>query len=716
MKKIILLLSLSCISFSTFADEGMWLPFLLKQLNEKDMKKNGCKLNAEDIYSINKSSLKDAIVQFGGGCTGEIISEKGLVLTNHHCGYSQIAGHSTVEKDYLTNGFWAMNQSEELLNPGLTVTFIVRIEDVTDKVNANIKTAFTDQQRDSSMRANVKQVEAEAIKGTHYESFVRPFFYGNMHLLFVTEIFRDIRLVGAPPSSIGKFGGDTDNWMWPRHTGDFSMFRIYANKNNEPAEYSPENVPYKPKRALTISLKGVEEGDFTMVYGFPGRTQEYLFSDAVDITMNDSDPVKVKLREKRLGIMDEFMKADDKTRIAYAANYASVANYWKKWMGEMQGLQKFDAVNKKKEFEKKFIELVSTDPAEKEKFNQVFNDFHRIYGDYRILNKQMDYYSECLLGINSIAYVRYYDKLIESSKKKSPGLKQDIEKAKSDVTKYYKNFNSGMDKKICTAMLDIYVHDLDKSLRVPYIDSLMTAYGSDAAKLSEYLFTNSALTQADKNAAVLAEFETDPSKIENDPMYMFWKKINTYYTVMVRPYFSNYDAQLNGLYKTYMKGLTDTYKGKTFYPDANSTLRLTYGKVKAYIPRDGVSYKHYTTLEGIMEKENPNSDEFIVSPKLKELYANKDYGQYADKGGKLRVAFIAANHTTGGNSGSPVLNAKGELIGTNFDRVWEGTMSDIMYNPEICRNVTLDVRYTLFVVDKFAGAGYLINEMKIVKD
>lgn len=715
MKKTILAFILITLSFTAIADEGMWLPFLLKQLNEKDMKKNGCKLSAEDIYSVNKSSLKDAIVQFGGGCTGEIISDKGLVLTNHHCGFSQIAAHSSVEKDYLTNGFWAMNQSEELTNPGLTVTFIVRIEDVTDKVNANISASLSDTQKDSVMRANIKSVESKAIVGTHYESFVRPFFYGNMHLLFVTEVFRDIRLVGAPPSSIGKFGGDTDNWMWPRHTGDFSIFRIYANKNNEPAEYSVDNVPYKPKRSLTISLKGVEEGDFTMVYGFPGRTQEYLFSDAVEMTMNESDPVKVKLREKRLGIMDEFMKADDKTRIAYAANYASVANYWKKWMGEMQGLQKFDAVNKKKEFEKKFLELVSTDPAQKEKFNTVFNEFHRIYADYKVLNKQMDYLSECLLGINSLLYVRSYDKLIESGKKKSSSLKQDIEKTRSDAVKYYKNFNLGMDKKLCAAMLTMYTKDLDKQQKVPYIDSLMTAYNNDADKLTDYLYANSALTNSERNLAAISDFENNPGKIENDPMYMIWKKTSAYYAVAVRPAFSNYEMQLSGLYKTYMKGLTDTYKNKTFYPDANSTLRLTYGKVKTYVPRDGVSYKHYTTLEGVMEKENPNNDEFIVSPKLKELYTKKDYGQYADKNGKLRVAFIAANHTTGGNSGSPVLNANGELVGTNFDRVWEGTMSDIMYNPEICRNVTLDVRYTLFVIDKYAGAGYLVNEMKLAK-
>ncbi len=714
MRKSVLFLVALVLSLRSVADEGMWLPFLLKQLNEKEMKKNGCKLSAGDIYSINKSSLKDAIVQFGGGCTGEIISDKGLLLTNHHCGYSQIAAHSTVEKDYLTNGFWAMNQKEELSNPGLTATFIIRIEDVTDKLNAGISAGFTDQQKDSTIKANARLVEKEAVKGTHYEAFTRPFFYGNMHLMFITEVFKDVRLVGAPPSFVGKFGGDTDNWMWPRHTGDFSVFRIYAGKDNKPAEYSPDNVPYIPKRSLTISLKGVQEGDFTMVYGFPGRTQEYLFSDGVDMVMNESDPVKVSLREKRLGIMDKYMKADDKTRIAYAAGYASIANYWKKWMGEMQGLQRFDAVNKKKEFEQKLLELVATDPLKKEKFAKLYNDFHTTYEQYRILNKQMDYYSECLMGINVMGFARSCDKIVDVAKKNPTGFKQELDKFRGDVAKFHKNYSLGMDREICAAMLDMYMKGLDKGLHVPAIDSLMGLYGNNADKLTDFLFTNSAFTDASKST-VLFNDEAVLQKLDADPLYALWKKINAYHTTKVRPAFSSLDLKLNELYKVYMKEQMTVFNNKRFFPDANSTLRVTYGKVKGYNPRDGVIYKPFSTLDGMMEKENPDNEEFIIFPKMKELYSKKDYGQYADKDGKLHIAFLAANHTTGGNSGSPVLNAKGELIGTNYDRVWEGTMSDIMYNPEICRNITLDVRYTLFVIDKYAGAGYLINEMKIVK-
>lgn len=696
------------------ADEGMWLPFLLKQLNESDMKKNGCKLSAKDIYDVNNASLKDAIVHFGGGCTAEIISDKGLLLTNHHCGYSSIANHSSVDKDYLTNGFWAMNQSEELPNAGLTATIIQRIEDVTGKINAGISDKFTDRQRDSAQLVNSRQLIEAATKGTKYEAFVRPFFYGNQYILFVTLTFKDVRLVGAPPSFIGKFGGDTDNWVWPRHTGDFSVFRIYADKNNEPAEYAKDNVPYKPKKSLTISLKGVNEGDFTMVYGFPGRTQEYLFSDAVDMTMNQSDPDRVQLREKRLTIMNKFMKANDTTRIAYASNYASVANYWKKWLGEMQGLKKFDAVNKKVAFEKKFIELLSSDPAEKEKFNKIFNEFHSLYADYRIYQKQNDYLSECLLGVNALQLIRTSEKTLAGIKKSNPeNAARDAAKMYTDLEKFFKNYNKAMDKEICRAMLEMYAKGVEKKYRVPMLDSLFIAYKDNYDELTNKIYTECVFLNKDRILPLLKS--NSYKEIESDMTYHLWKSIAFYYGTQVSPPSSSIETRLTELYKQYVEKLTKVYKDKKFYPDANSTLRVAYGKVKPYKPRDGVVYTYYTTLDGMMEKEDPNNDDFIIFPKLKDLYAKKDYGQYADKDGTLHISFIASNHTTGGNSGSPVLNAKGELIGTNYDRVWEGTMSDIMFNPEICRNIILDVHYTLFVIDKYAGAGYLLNEMKIAQ-
>ncbi len=714
MRKLFFVIVLSSSFLKVFCDEGMWLPFLLKQLNESDMKKNGCKLSANDIYDVNNVSLKDAIVQFGGGCTAEIISDKGLILTNHHCGFSAVAAHSSVDKDYLTNGFWAMNQSEELTNAGLTATIIQRIEDVTTSVNAGLQTIFTDKQIDSVQQKNIKQLVLDVTKGTKYEAFVRPFFYGNQYILFVTLIYKDVRLVGAPPSFIGKFGGDTDNWVWPRHTGDFSVFRIYADKNNEPTEFAAENVPYKPKKSLTISMKGVHEGDFTMVFGFPGRTQEYLFSDAVDITMNQSDPDKVSLREKRLGIMNRFMKTNDTTRIAYASNYASVANYWKKWLGEMQGLKKFDAVNKKIAFEKKFLELLSAEPAEKEKFNKIFNEFHALYAENKTYQKQIDYYSECLLGIGVITTARGAEKLLNSVKKFPPeSVQKEMNKYSVDVEKFFKNYNEAMDKSICRAMLEMYTLGLQKDLRVPAIDSILEAHQNNYDAVTDKIYNESVFTNKEKYLTALKNGNV--ATLENDIIYKLWKNISTYYTRNVFMQYTIIDIKLNSLYKQYVDKLTKVYKDKKFYPDANSTLRLAYGKVKGYKPRDGVKYEYFTTLDGMMEKEDPNNDDFIIFPKLKDLYNKKDYGRFADKDGTIHIAFIASNHTTGGNSGSPVLNANGELIGTNYDRVWEGTMSDIMFNPEICRNITLDVRYTLFVIEKYAGAGYLLNEMKLVK-
>jgi hypothetical protein len=718
MKKTLLSLAILVATvFNSFADEGMWLPYLLKQMNEQDMKKNGCKLSAEDIYSINKSSLKDAIVQFGGGCTGELISDKGLLLTNHHCGYSSIANHSTVEKDYLTHGFWAMNQAEELPNAGLTATFIIRMEDVTEKMNKNIQPYFSQVQKDSAMKANAKELEAEAVKGTHYEAFTRPFYYGNMYILFVTEVFKDVRLVGAPPSFIGKFGGDTDNWVWPRHTGDFSVFRIYAGKDNKPAEYSKDNVPYVPRRSLSINIRGTKEGDFTMVYGFPGRTQEYLFSDGVDMLMNVEDPVKVSLREKRLEIMDKFMKADDQTRINFAPNYASVANYWKKWLGEMTGLKVSKAVEKKKEWEAQFMAQVASNPEDSKKFSELFNEFHKIYEEYAVYNKQLAYLSEGLFGVNAFAYARNYDKLLNEigKSKRQTDFKTDFEKMKGDYTGYHKYGNRAMDVQLMIAMLDMYDKGLNKQQKVPYIDSLIVSYEGNTERLAKDLFKNSALLDKDKTMKLLEDPAANVEVIKNDPMYILYSRTMAYYNTMVRPFSSKYEARLGEMYKIYMAGQLKYMKGKQFYPDANSTLRLTYGKVKGTKPKDGLIYNYFTTLDGVMEKENPAIDDYIVFPRLKELYAKKDYGPYADKDGKMHVAFIAANHTTGGNSGSPVLNAKGELIGTNFDRAWEGTMSDVMYNPDICRNISLDIRYTLFVIDKYAGAGYLVNEMKLIK-
>lgn len=699
------------------ADEGMWLPQLLSAMNIKDMKKNGLKLTAEQIYSINKSSLKDAIVQFGGGCTGEVVSGQGLLITNHHCGYSSIAFHSSVEKDYLTKGYWAMNKNEELYTPNLTVTFINRIEDVTAKVMKGIAANSTEAKIDSITKANIKQLEKDAVTGTHYEAFVRPFFYGNEYYLFVTETFKDIRMVGAPPSAIGKFGGESDNWMWPRHNADFSVFRIYAGKDNKPAEYSPDNVPYTPKHVVPVSLKGYKEGDFTMVYGFPGRTQEYLSSYAVDMIMNESDPLKVALREKRLNIMSVDMRQSDAVRINYATKYAGIANYYKKWMGEMNGLKKYDALSKKQAFEKQFMTAISSDPAKKEKYGNLFNQFEKVYTEYRVLNKQVDYYSECLMAIEAFTYARTYINLMGELKKKQKGLSNTFDTNLAEYKKlaFYKAYNQPTDIKMCRAMLEEYIKGVASANRPPVLDSFIVANGSDAKKLTDFLFANTSFVDKTKTEAMLNDLEKYPNLYERDPVFYVTNAIIKYYSTSVFPQFQYDEREINELQKLYIKGQQEVIKDKKFYPDANSTLRVAYGKVNSYEPKDGVKYNYYTTLDGIMEKYIPGDEEFDVPEKLRDLYKKKDFGQYANADGKIQVAFTASNHTTGGNSGSPVFNAKGELIGTNFDRNWEGTMSDIMYNPNQCRNITLDVRYTLFIIDKFAGAGYLLNEMKLVK-
>jgi hypothetical protein len=717
MKKIVCAFCLFCICFNPVAkaDEGMWLPMLLKQLNESDMQNKGLKLTAEDIYNINKSSLKDAIVHFGGGCTAEVISNKGLILTNHHCGYGQIQDHSSVQNDLLTNGFWAMNQKEELSNPGLTATFIIRMEDVTKQVLEGITANTKESEREKIVTTNIAKIAKAAVENTKYTAFIRPFFYGNDYYMFITETFKDVRLVGAPPSSIGKFGGDTDNWMWPRHTGDFSIFRIYANKNNEPAEYSPYNVPYTPKYVIPISLKGVEEGDFTMVYGFPGRTTEYLSSYGVNIIMNESDPAKVKIRETKLSLLDADMKASDMVRIQYSAKYASIANYWKKWQGEINGLKKLDALSKKKNFEQ---ELVAKSLGEtKTTLTSTLSQLENAYKNFSILNKQRDYYVEAILGIEAISYANSYIAILDSLSKgkKAKDLQAQIDKLKKDTEEFYKDFNASTDEKICAALLKIYSTDLEKNLQPKMIVNINTKYKNDFTKYASEIYKKSIFSSKEKLIAALCNMDKGYKKIANDPIYNLMRSCYDNYVLQVKPLIAIADAEIVALNRKYVQLTKEINSDKKYYPDANSTLRVAYGKAKGYYPMDGVHYNYYCTLSGVMEKENPSVTEFNVSPKLKELYKNKDFGPYADKSGEMRISFCASNHTTGGNSGSPVFNGYGQLIGTNFDRNWEGTMSDVMYNPDQVRNIVLDVRYTLFVVDKYAGAGYLLNEMTIVR-
>ncbi|GAB2939859.1 S46 family peptidase [Hymenobacter coalescens] len=701
------------------ADEGMWLPLLLKQLNEADMQKKGLKLTAEDIYSVNRGSLKDAIVQFGGGCTGEIISNEGLLLTNHHCGYGQIQQHSSVENDYLTKGYWAMTREQELPNPGLTATFIVRMEDVTAPVLQGLPAGIAEAEREKIVQQRIAQVAQKAVEGTHYRAFVRPMFGGGEYYLFVTEVFEDVRLVGAPPSSIGKFGGDTDNWMWPRHTGDFSIFRIYAGPDNKPAPYSKANKPFQPRHSLPISLSGVQPGDFTLVFGFPGRTTEYLTSWGVDETYSASDPIKVKIRDTKLRILDADMKASDKVRIQYAAKYASLANYWKKWIGEMRGLKRLDAVRRKQQQEEQFRQWVQQgDAARQAAYGQVLPQLEQQYRAVRPYVVARDYVTEAALGIELLNYASALQQYVDLIQDKAPQaeINAALEKTRKGTTGTFRNINIATDQKVAAALLPLYAEGTPAELLPDHIKALRKQHTTPEAwqRFVADLYARSRLTSEASAQKVLDEVaKGNISGILNDPAYQLVAPIVATYRQKVLPLYLAAQDQITLLQRTYVAGLRQQQPQRKFYPDANSTLRVAYGQVAGYQPADGVQYAYYTTLDGIMEKVDPTNVDFEVPQRLVELYQQKDYGPYAVNG-TVPVAFTATNHTTGGNSGSPVINGRGELIGTNFDRNWEGTMSDIMYDPDRVRNITLDVRYMLFVVDKFAGATHLVKEMKLV--
>jgi len=684
---------------------GMWIPSLLEGMNEKEMKSLGSQLSAKDIYDVNHSSLKDAIVHFNGGCTSEIISDSGLLLTNHHCGYGAIQSHSSVEHDYLEDGFWAKTMNDELPNKGMVATLIVRIDDITKEVLKDIPSSASLKEQQQLIDQHINKAKEKAKKETWQDLKVKSMFDGNQYLLFVTETFKDIRLVGAPPTSIGKFGSDTDNWMWPRHTGDFSLFRIYANKQNQPAEYNEENVPYDPKHFLPISLDGVSENDFTMVFGFPGRTSEYLPSVAIDQIVTKLNPPKIKIREESLKIVDGYMRKDATIKIQYASKYARIANYWKKWIGESQGLTKSKAVEKKQKLEVEFQEKNKNKPE----YASLLNDFDRLYNDIEEVAVARDYWVEVVYRNVEIlnATVRLYR--FERSILKNPDKFDEARTSLLNSYKgFYKNYNADVDQDVFEKLMILYKGE---SPQAYLSESLKSA---DISELSKSIYTNSSLTNLDAMTTMLSGSSDEViKKINEDPGYSFGKTLIDNFYQNIDPKYQDLNLQIKAVQKVYMKALIETFPDERFFPDANGTLRVTYGKVKGYQPKDAVVYESVSYLEGVLEKYQPGDYEFDVPEKLIELYNNKDFGDYAIDG-KMPVNFIGTNHTTGGNSGSPVIDAKGNLIGLNFDRVWEGTMSDYNYDPEICRNIMVDARYILFIVDKFAESQRLIDEMKLV--
>ena len=686
---------------------GMWIPSMLKGMNESEMQTLGMKMTAQDIYDANNSSLKDAIVHFDGGCTSELISSKGLMLTNHHCGYGEIQSHSTVEHDYLQDGFWAKDLNSELTNPGMVATLIVSIHDVTNTVLEGVSQISSENEKQKKIADNISRLQTSFPKESWQENKIKTFYEGNQYILFVTETFKDIRLVGAPPSSIGKFGSDTDNWVWPRHTGDFSLFRIYANKDNKPAEYSKDNVPYTPKHFLPISLDGVAENDFTMVFGFPGRTQEYLPSFAVEQIVNTLNPAKIELRDAALKVQDGFMRKDQAIKIQYASKFASVANYWKKWIGESQGLKKSNAIKIKQNFEEEFQKRVIKNNKTDE-YGSLLADFEKNYKAINDYSLARDYFIETVLRNTELLSVgfRLYQLEQVYNTKGEQAFTDRKENTIKGLESFYKDFNAKVDEKVFEKLIALYGQ---KSPLVP-ADLKTMNYN----KTTTDIYTMSKLTSYEGLKTLLkGNSKTILKNLNKDLGYKLVKKLADNFYKNIAPKYDELNLETGALQRNYMKAQLELFPEGRFFPDANSTLRITYGQVKGYSPNDAVYYEPVTHLEGVMEKYVPGDYEFDVPTKLVELIKNKDYGQYAENG-KMPVCFIATNHTTGGNSGSPAIDANGNLIGLNFDRVWEGTMSDIHYDPSICRNIMVDVRYVLFIIDKYAGAKHLIEEMELV--
>lgn len=694
------------------ATEGMWVPSMIKKLVGDEMQSMGMKVSVDDLYVINKSSIKDAVVHFNGGCTSVLVSGKGLLLTNHHCGYGRIQSHSTLENNYLEDGFWAGSLEEELANPNMDATIIKEIRDVTNDVLKDLPVDATEVQRSAHIKEQSEKIIAEVKEKTGYSAYIKPFYHGNQMLLFIVEVFKDIRLVGAPPSSIGKYGFDTDNWVWPRHTGDFSVFRIYAKSDNKPADYSEDNVPYTPNHFLPVSLKGVEENDFTLVFGFPGRTENFITSTEVEQVLADINPLRIRMREASLSVIDEAMREDELVKIQYAAKQSRISNAYKKWIGQSRGLKRLNAIFIKDSIEQLFEQRIADNPEWNEKYSGLLLEYSSAILQSKMAEMSRQYFIEFyFMGPEILRFSAGFKELVTMCQDESVSDEEIAEWVENKkALGYFKNYQPQVDMDIMKAQIDYF---MDSPQSVLYTVGLKKKNESNE-ECVERIYAQSMFDSESDMREFLDNFKRkDYKKIEKDLAYAFGQRIYDHYFSFTRPILQQFVPQKDSLMRVWMAAQKEVLSERTYYPDANGTLRISFGKVEGYEPFDGAEYLHYTTLDGVIAKEDSLSYEYALPEKLKELHANQDYGKYADKSGDMRVCFISSNHTSGGNSGSPVINADGHLIGLNFDRTWESTMSDIMFNPQICRNITVDIRYVLFIMDKFAGAGHLVDEMKL---